>query len=292
MSRALPVAVVQAETLPANAPFSSFADHVQSVLERFPQSRLVIYPELHHCGLRGNADEREAMMQDSAESLDGPRTNALRELAADLGVWLVPGSFYERSPDSAAIHNTTVLVSPTGELVAHYRKLFPWRPYESSAPGDRFVVADISGVGRIGLSICYDSWFPEVARHLAWMGAEVIISPTLTTTSDRAQELVLARAQAIVNQVFFISVNGAAPGAGGRSLIVDPEGNVRVEAGEAPTVVTDVLELEQVSTVRRYGTSGLNRMWNQFSDDDAPVDLPLYSGRIDPRTWAVADPDA
>ncbi|WP_244943208.1 nitrilase-related carbon-nitrogen hydrolase [Streptomyces inhibens] len=56
----------------------------------------------------------------------------------------------------------------------------------------------------MGFSICYDTWFPEVARHLAWMGGDVIINPALTTTTDRAQELVLARAIAIaiVNQVF------------------------------------------------------------------------------------------
>jgi len=121
MSRPLPIAVVQAATLPADAPFSVFADDAQSVVERFPQTRLMIYPELHQCGLRGTPDEREAMLQDAAESLDGPRMKALRELAADLGIWLVPGSFYEREERDAPIHNTAALISPDGELVAHYR---------------------------------------------------------------------------------------------------------------------------------------------------------------------------
>jgi predicted amidohydrolase len=109
------------------------------------------------------------------------------------------------------------------ELAASYRKVFPWRPYERW--GGSFVVADMAGFGRVGLSICYDSWFPEVARHLAWMGAEVILNPTLTPTADRAQELVLARAQAITNQVYVVGVNAAAPTARGRSLLVDPKGN-------------------------------------------------------------------
>ena len=174
--------------------------------------------------------------------------------------------------------------------MASYRKLFPWRPYETCTPGDRFVVAELTGVGRVGLSICYDSWFPEVARHLAWMGAELIVSPTLTTTSDRAQELVLARSQAITNQLFFISANAAAPGATGRSLVVDPEGHVRGEAGEAATVLTDVVDLDQCASVRRYGTSGLNRMRQQFGPGDPPLELPLYSGRIDPATWGGDQP--
>ncbi|MBX6384205.1 MAG: carbon-nitrogen hydrolase family protein, partial [Microbispora sp.] len=153
---------------------------------------------------------------------------------------------------------------------------------------DRFVVADLPGVGRIGLSVCYDAWFPEVARHLAWLGAEVIVNPVMTTTADRAQELVLARANAIANQVFVVSVNTAAPVGTGRSLVADPEGRVRVEAGEAATVLTDVIDLDDVTRVRRHGTAGLNRVWSQFTDADPPLELPLYQGRIDPGRWKPA----
>src|SRR5581483_9473724 len=121
---------------------------------------------------------------------------------------------------------------------------------------------------------------------LAWMGAEVIVNPTQTTTSDRAQELVLARANAIVNQVFVLSVNAAAPIGVGRSVIVDPEGRVRVTADEASAAfLTDVLDLDEVARVREFGTAGLNRMWEQFEPTDAALELPLYSGRMDPARW-------
>jgi predicted amidohydrolase len=286
VSRPLPLAVVQAETLAAHTPFSVFAEDVERVLHDFPHTRLVVYPELHLTGVAGgDANQREEMMRESAESLDGTRVKQLRELAADLKIWLLPGSIYELSRVDSAIYNTALLLSPEGEVAACYRKMFPWRPYERCRPGNRFVVADLPGFGRVGLSICYDSWFPEVARHLAWMGAEVILNPTLTPTSDRAQELVLARSQAIVNQVFVVGANGAAPAARGRSLIVDPEGRVRVEAGEAPAVLTDVIDLDAVRTVREFGTCGLNRLWSQFEPDDQPLELPLYAGRIDPAQW-------
>ena len=91
-------------------------------------------------------------------------------------------------------------------------------------PGDTFTVFDIPGVGRFGLIICFDAWFPEVTRTLAWMGAEVILQPTLTKTIDREQELVLARANAIVNQVYVVSPNYGGLFGTGRSVIVDPEG--------------------------------------------------------------------
>ncbi|MFD4509934.1 carbon-nitrogen hydrolase family protein [Streptomyces sp. NPDC058457] len=289
MSRPLPVALVQAPPRLATDPLSGFAEDVGGVLARFPQTRLVAYPELHLCGTDGPPAESESRLQDAAEPLDGPRVRQLAELAGDLGVWLFPGTVCERGP-AGELFNTALAFSPEGRLAAHYRKVFPWRPFEPYVPGDRFVVLDLPDTGRVGFAICYDAWFPEVARHLAWMGAEVIVNPVMTTSADRAQELVLARANAIVNQVYVVSVNTAGPDGTGRSLVVDPEGRVRVEAPDsAPTVLTDVLDLDDVTRVRTFGTAGLNRMWNQFTEADAPVDLPLYDGRLDPRRWRIAD---
>jgi predicted amidohydrolase len=139
----------------------------------------------------------------------------------------------------------------------------------------------------VGLTICYDAWFPEISRHLAWMGADLILNVVQTPTVDREQEVVLARANAITNQVFVASLNGAGPTAVGRSLLVDPEGRVRTSSVAAEQVVlTDVLDLTEARRVREYGTAGLNRLWNQFQPGDASLDLPLYAGRIDPETWA------
>ena len=72
---------------------------------------------------------------------------------------------------------------------------------------------DIPEVGRIGLSICYDGGFPETCRQLAWMGAEVVLQPSRTTTSDRNQEMVMARANAIFNQIYLVSLNAGSPAA-------------------------------------------------------------------------------
>jgi predicted amidohydrolase len=282
MARAIPIAVVQEAPLPVSDTIDRFAADVQALLARFPQTRIVVHPELHLFGV----DSPEELV-DAAEPLAGPRVKALAALAGDLGVWLLPGTLCEVDADApGAVFNTAVAFSPEGRLVASYRKIFPWRPYEIFAPGDRFVVFDVPEVGRLGFCICYDAWFPEVCRHLAWRGAEVVVNPTQTTTSDRAQELVLARANAIVNQVFVVSVNAAAPLGVGRSLVVDPEGRVRVAADDpSPAVLTDVLDLDEVTRVRQFGTAGLNRMWEQFTDADRPLDLPLYEGRIDPARW-------
>ena len=123
----------------------------------------------------------------------------------------------------------------------------------------------------------------ETFRQLVWMGAEVVLQPTLTTTSDRDAEIVMSRANAIFNQVYVVSVNAAEPAGLGRSAIVDPEGLVRVSAGGGEELLTDVLDLDAVARVQRFGTAGVSRMWDQLDRDGAHVHLPMYGGRIRPR---------
>jgi formamidase len=226
-----------------------------------PSVQLVMFPELHLPGLPAPL-ELHGQALDLAVEVPGSLTAELGAIARAHGVWLVPGSVYERG-DAGQVHNTCLVFSPAGELVARYRKVFPWQPHESSAPGDAFVTFDIPEVGRIGLSICYDGSFPETCRQLAWMGAEVVLQPSLTTTSDRDQEIVMARANAIFNQIYVVSLNAGSPAGLGRSVIVDPEGLVRLRAGDGEEVLTDVLDLDAVTRVREFGTAGVSRIWDQ-----------------------------
>ena len=293
MASPLPIALVQAPALPTRD-LDRFAADVRTLVAQRPGLLLLVYPELH---LDTPAVEPGAPAVDPrelAEPIDGPRDRVLTALAAELGIWLVPGSVYELGADGR-VYNTAPVYAPSGERVAAYRKIAPWRPYETSTPGTDFVVFDMPGHGRVGLTICYDAWFPEIARQLTWLGADLILNLVQTPTVDREQEVVLARANAIVNQVFVASLNGAGPTALGRSLVVDPEGRVRTYLPGAETaVLSDVLDLAEAGRVRRFGTAGLNRLWEQFQPGDTPVELPLYGGKIDPQTWGAgfgATPD-
>lgn len=227
-----------------------------------PGVQLVVFPELHLPAPHPLLERHRGRPAELAVDVPGPLTERLGEIAREHGVWLVPGTVYERG-EGDLIHNTCLVFAPDGELAASYRKVFPWRPHEPCAPGDRFTTFDIPDVGRIGLSICYDGSFPETCRQLAWMGAEVVLQPTLTTTSDRSQELVTARANAIFNQLYLVSLNSGAPAALGRSVIVDPEGLVRLEAGAGEELLTDTLDLDAVTRVREHGTAGVSRIWDQ-----------------------------
>jgi formamidase len=271
----------------AGGTWKRFSEQVRGIRRTFPQVQLVVAPELHLSAVDQLLDEPPADPGSSAAEIPGPLTEALGELAAETGLWICPGSVYEQA--GGTVYNTAVVVAPSGELAAKYRKCFPWQPYETSAPGTEFVVFDLPGTARIGLAICYDGSFPESFRQLAWMGAEVVLHPTLTPTRDRDLELVVARANAIFNQVYVVNVNAAGPHGLGQSLIVDPEGLVRQQAGPNEEIMIDVLDLDAVTRVRRYGTFGLNRTWDQMDSHGPALNLPMYGGRYRRRPGSTPD---
>ncbi|MET8567534.1 carbon-nitrogen hydrolase family protein [Streptomyces sp. NPDC004783] len=286
MSRHLRVALVQtsAESL------EEFADGLRRRMKSPNAAQLVVYPELHLCSLGVEEMSEQEAVDRYAEPLDGPRGRELAALARELGIWLVPGTILERAEDGS-VHNTAVVYNPKGERAAHYRKILTWRPYEPFCPGREFVVFDMPGHGRVGLSICYDSWYPEVTRHLAWMGAELVINLVQTPTTGRIQEIPLNQANAIVNQIWVASVNGSSPTAHGGSLLVDPEGHFQIPAaGMEDATLVGIVDFDRVAAARTYGTSGDSWPWEHFQEGDSHLALPLYNGYIDPAAWRPAVP--
>jgi formamidase len=90
----------------------------------------------------------------------------------------------------------------------------------------------------------------------------------------------MARANAIFNQLYVLSLNAATPAGVGRSLIADPEGLMRVASGAGEEMLTDVLDLEAVERVRRFGTAGVSRMWEQMMREGPGIELPMYGGPV------------
>jgi deaminated glutathione amidase len=209
-----------------------------------------------------------------AETIDadplGPITDTLRLAARDARVWLVAGGMPERSPDPARPYNTSLLFEPDGRLVSRYRKLHLFdvdlpdgtKLLESAATtaGDDPVVDEISGrAGRpvgLGMTICYDLRFPELYRKLGERGARIVTVPaafTLTTGKDHWH--VLLRARAIENQVFILAPaqHGKHPRGRqtyGKSLIVDPWGDVLAQAAEGEGIAFARLDFAAQDRVR------------------------------------------
>lgn len=233
------------------------------LMRRFPWVQMVMFSELAPLG----------PLPVNAQPLPGPAEEAFCRMAAHHRIWLIPGSLFERRGD--AIHNTLPVIDPNGRVIARYRKMFPFQPYETGIePGSEFVVFDVPEVGRFGVSICYDMWFPETSRTLAAMGAEVILHPTLTDTIDRDVELSIARATAVTNQCYFFDINGVGDGGIGRSIIIGPSGYVIHEASGGEETIPVEINLDRVRRERAVGIRGLGQPLKSFRD--RPVDFPVY----------------
>lgn len=230
-------------------------EELRSLKRRFPWVEMVIVGELAAFGPR----------LDRAEPMPGPSEDRFAAIARETGLWLIPGSLYERAGD--AIYNTTPVMNPNGEVIARYRKMYPFLPYERDvAAGDQCVVFDVPGKGRLGVSICYDMWFPETTRTLAWMGAEVVLHPVMTNTIDRDVELSMARASAAMNQCYVFDINVAGDLGYGRSVICGPGGEVIHQAGADREIMPVVVDFDYVRRVRDTGWHGLGQVLKSYRD--------------------------
>ncbi len=237
-------------------------DRIEMLMHLYPWVQMVVVSELATFG----------GWTGHAMALPGEVEQHYQRLAARHGIWLLPGSLYEKT--DAGIYNTTPVINPGGEVIARYRKMFPFMPYETGVQwGTEFCVFDVPEVGRFGVSICYDMWFPETTRTLAAMGAEVILHPTLTPTMDRDVELSIVRATAAMNQCFVVDINGIGDGGNGRSLFVAPNGDVLHQAGSNEELLPIEIDLERVRRTREVGLKGLGQPLKSFRDRAVEFDV-------------------
>jgi predicted amidohydrolase len=195
---------------------------------------------------------------------DGPFLAPLRQLARELGIFIVAGSIPETGPDPQHVYNTSVLLGPAGETLAAYRKIHLFdvamgeaTHLESHAvtAGTDLVVEPVHGWG-CGLSICYDLRFPELYRGLATRGAHLLTVPaafTLHTGKDHWE--VLLRARAIENQAYVLAPaqwgrHNPKRVTWGKSLICDPWGTLLCVAPEREGFALAVLDAEAQGKVR------------------------------------------
>ena len=210
----------------------------------------------------------------NAQPVPGTFEQEMCAMAAKHGIWLLPGSIFEKRGDK--IYNTATVIDPEGSVVTRYSKMFPFYPYEVGVTGgNEFCVFDIPEVGRFGVSICYDMCIPETTRTLAVMGAEVILHPTLTGTIDRDIELSIARASAATNQCYFFDINGLDSGGSGKSIVCGPEGRIIYQADVNEEFIPIEINLEKVRRSRELGVLRLGQPMKSFRD--RPVAFDVYT---------------
>lgn len=259
-------------------------------------AQLVLLQELHAGVYFCQTEDTNRF--DQAESIPGPTTDVLAAVAKELGVVIVASVFERRAP--GVYHNTAVVLERDGKIAGTYRKMhIPDDPGFSEkfyfTPGDQGFVPIDTSVGKLGVLVCWDQWYPEAARLMAMHGAELLLYPTAIGWDPRDDEaeknrqrdawITIQRAHAVANGLPVIVANriGHEPDPSGRSqgiqfwgssFVAGPQGEF---LNQADTTRPAVL----VTDVSRRRTEDVRRIWPFFRDRriDAYADLTRRYGK-------------
>ena len=252
-------------------------------------AELVILQELHN-GLYFCQTENPDVFE-QAETIPGPSTVSFGKLAKELEVVLVLSLFEKRT--AGLYHNTAVVIEKDGTIAGKYRKMhIPDDPayYEKFyfTPGDTGFEPIQTSVGKLGVMVCWDQWYPEAARLMAMTGAEILIYPTAigwesTDTDDEKLRQMMAwqiaqRAHAIANGMHVVACNrtGFEPDPSGvtngiqfwgNSFVAGPQGEILAQASndDEENLIVDI-DLSRTETVRRMWPFFRDRRVDAFSD--------------------------
>jgi deaminated glutathione amidase len=258
------IAGIQMNVSAAHSNVAMMKHKINVLTSVYPWVQMVMFSELCAFG----------PLTSHAKRFPNETEHEFREIAKKHGIWLIPGTMFQKKEDK--IYNTASVIDPNGEVVGRYNKQFPFYPYETGVTGgDEFLIFDIPGVGRFGVTICYDMWFPETSRTLAVQGVEVILHPTLTATIDRDIELAIVQATAAINQCYVFDINGLGDGGTGRSIICGPDGRVLHQASTGEEMIPIEIDLERVHRSREHGILRLGQPLKSFRDRN--VDFSIYN---------------
>ena len=238
-------------------------------------AKLIVLQELHNTLYFCQTEDVDLF--DLAEPIPGPSTTFYCELAKKLGVVIVASLFEKRAP--GLYHNTAVVIESNGEIVGKYRKMhIPDDPayYEKFyfTPGDLGFHPIQTSVGKLGVLVCWDQWYPEAARLMAMQGAEMLIYPTAIGYADndtpeeqqrqRMAWQTVMRGHAVANGLPVIAVNrvgfepdpsGQTPGIQfwGTSFVAGPQGEIVYEAStdDEESIVVEI-DMDRSEQVRRW----------------------------------------
>ena len=252
-------------------------------------AELIILQELHN-GLYFCQTEDPAVFE-LAETIPGPSTESFGRLAKELGIVLVLSLFEKRT--AGLYHNTAVVIERDGTIAGKYRKMhIPDDPayYEKFyfTPGDLGFEPIQTSVGKLGVMVCWDQWYPEAARLMAMAGAEILIYPTAIgweSTDTEAEKLrqanawqISQRAHAIANGIHVVSCNrtgfetdpsGVTNGIQfwGNSFVAGPQGEILEQASfdNEENMVVDI-DLSRTEPVRRIWPFFRDRRIDAFGD--------------------------
>ncbi|KAL1873821.1 hypothetical protein VTK73DRAFT_736 [Phialemonium thermophilum] len=233
-------------------------------------AKIVVLPECFNspygCDYFPSYAEQLKPFPPSAER--SPSFAALSDIAQEAGIYLIGGSIpeVEEVDSKKTYYNTSLVFGPDGKLLATHRKVhlfdidipgrIRFKESEVLSPGNKITIVDLPEYGRVGLAICYDVRFPELATVAARRGCFALIYPgAFNLTTGPLHWSLLGRARAIDNQIYVALCSpardmSATYHAWGHSLIVDPMAQVLTEAEEGETIVTADLDGDRIEEAR------------------------------------------
>jgi len=284
-TQALPVAIVQHACGPDDA--ANLKTSLDGVARAAAEgARLVLLPELHKSQYFCRTENPDLF--DLADPIPGPTTEQIGQAAREHGVVIVASLFERRAV--GLYHNTAVVFDADGSIAGRYRKMhIPDDPdyYEKFyfTPGDLGFTPINTQVGRLGVLVCWDQWYPEAARLMALAGAEVLIYPSAigwdeADSDDEQARQHLAwqtvqRGHAVANSLPVMTSNrvGEEGGPGesrirfwGRSFVTGPQGELLAEAGEAAEILHAGLPLARSESLRRIWPFLRDRRIDAYQD--------------------------
>jgi omega-amidase len=213
---------------------------------------------------------------------EAPSWHALSSIAADANAYVVGGSIPEYVPETKKYYNTSLVFSPAGDLIASHRKthLFDidipgkikFKESEVLSPGDKVTVLELPGYGKIGLAICYDIRFPELAMIAARKGAFMLVYPgAFNTTTGPLHWSLLGRARAVDNQVYVALCSPARDmnanyHAWGHTMAIDANAEIMAEAGENETIIYADLKGSKIEDTRTGIPINSQRRFDVYPD--------------------------
>jgi predicted amidohydrolase len=227
---------------------------------------LLVLPELWACGYDPATLPEDA--RSAAEPIDGPRGKRLSKEACRHGMWLAAGSVPERGSDGN-LYNTALVYDPSGKLVATHRKAHLYPPTSEPAvftPGACLTTFTDASLGGVGVAICFDGDFPEVARTMAMRGARLVLAPSAYEVEGATAWDLLYPALALTNSQWWIQANQAGSHHSstllGASRIVAPTGTIVAEASRTVPGCTAPAELlvHRIDLHLAYQQEGLSAL--------------------------------
>jgi predicted amidohydrolase len=230
---------------------------------------LLVLPELWPCGYDPESLDEDA--HQAAERRDGPRSRRLSDAARAASMWLVAGSVPELG-DDGALYDTALVYNVQGDLVAWHRKAHLYPPTSEPTifrPGDRLTTFKDPTLGVVGVVICFDGDFPEVAQTLARRGARLVVAPAAYEVEGATTWDVLYPALALANTQWWVQSNQCGAHSTttllGASRIVAPTGTVVAEATRAVPGSTHAPELlvQRIDLQLAYQRDGIGSLLDE-----------------------------